>query len=378
MGAAQYLDVPGYSALILRRTYSDLALPDAIMDRSHQWWRGTGAHWNDTLKVWTFPTGAKSDPATVTFGFLQTEADKYRYQSAQFQYIGFDELTQFSESQYLYLFSRLRRLYGHDVPLRMRSASNPGGIGHDWVKQRFLIEGKLRGRVFLPASLDDNPFLDKEGYKQSLMNLDPLTRAQLLNGDWSARSQGSKFRREWFAILDGLPIFEEKRTVRYWDLAATPEKEGEDPDWTCGVKASLIDGVIYIEDVRRIRGTSQQAESLIKQTALEDGLDVEVCMEQEPGATGLMVIDHYARGPLLGYTFRGKRTTGNKQIRAIPMSSAAELGNVRLLARPWVGDLLDELEAFPNGRHDDQVDAASGAFAALTGDKVYGVHYKIS
>src|SRR5260370_40490935 len=86
MAALQYVDVPSYSALLLRRTYADLALPGAILDRAHSWLNGTGATWNDRDKRWTFPSGA-----TLTFGYLDAEKDKYRYASAEFQYIGFDE-----------------------------------------------------------------------------------------------------------------------------------------------------------------------------------------------------------------------------------------------------------------------------------------------
>ena len=96
---------------------------------------------------WRFPSGA-----SLSFGYLDTEADKYRYQSAEYQFIGFDELTQFSESQYTYMFSRLRRLKGSSVPLRMRGASNPGGYGHEWVKQRFITRRGEGGRIFIPAS----------------------------------------------------------------------------------------------------------------------------------------------------------------------------------------------------------------------------------
>src|SRR5262249_32595983 len=102
--------------------------------------------------------------------------------------VGFDELTQFSEGQYTYLFSRLRRPSTGplaSVPLRMCSASNPGGIGHGWVKKRFPIDGQPRGRrVFVPAKIADNPHLDVEGYRASLSHLQPMLRRQLEEGDW--------------------------------------------------------------------------------------------------------------------------------------------------------------------------------------------------
>lgn len=179
MAALQYVNVPGYASLVLRRTYKDLALPGAIMDRAHEWLRNTPASWCDELKTYTFPSGA-----TMTFGYLEAEGDKYRYQSSEFQTICWDELTQFSRTQYLYMLSRLRRLKGSSVPLRSRAASNPGGRGHRWVKERF-VDDKTRGaRVYVPASRADNPHLDVEAYERALDELDEVTKRQLKEGLW--------------------------------------------------------------------------------------------------------------------------------------------------------------------------------------------------
>jgi hypothetical protein len=177
----QYADVPGYAGLILRRSFTDLALPGAIMDRAHQWFTGKpGTHWSHERKTWTFGSGA-----TLTFGYLENERDVYRYQSSEYQFIGFDELTQFSEAQYTYMFSRLRRTAGIDAPLRMRSASNPGGTGHGWVKKRFITE-RAPNVVFVPAKVDDNPGLAVDEYRASLKQLSPVLQQQLLDGDWGA------------------------------------------------------------------------------------------------------------------------------------------------------------------------------------------------
>jgi predicted phage terminase large subunit-like protein len=358
MGAAQFVGIPGYNAILFRRTYPDLSLPGALMDRSKEWWGGK-AHWNSMRHMWTFPSGAR-----ITFGNLEHEQDKYQYQSAEFQYIGFDELTQFYESQYRYLFSRLRRLEHVNIPLRMRSATNPGGIGHDWVKQRFLIEGAKYGRVFIPARLDDNPYLDRVEYEASLQELDPITRRHLLNGDWTARHGGSKFRREWFGIVGASPAPAQR--VRYWDLAATEPKKGEDPDWTVGARVGLCQGVYYIEDIRRTRASPSVVEKLVKQTAELDTRHIPIHIEQEPGAAGKSLIDHYQRNVLVGFPVYPDKVTGNKEIRANPVSSAAEAGNVKLIHGRWINAFLDEMEAFPLGSHDDQVDAVSGAFAKLS------------
>lgn len=221
MSALEYANTPGYAAILFRKTYTDLTLPGALMTRAHEWLSQTSARWIDKEKTWKFPSGA-----TLTFGYLESENDKFRYQSSEFQFIGFDEASQFTETQYTYLFSRLRRLAGVQVPLRMRAASNPGGVGAAWVYERFIPEdfapeqarevkvfdkegqndeGSPVMRSFVPATIDDNPSLDRASYVQSLANLDPVTRAQLLRGDWLIRERGNI-----------LPMWDERYHVITW------------------------------------------------------------------------------------------------------------------------------------------------------------------
>ncbi len=362
MAALQYVDYPGYSAILFRRTYADLSLPGALMDRAREWLAETDARWKDSEKTWVFPSGA-----TITFGYLENEQDKFRYQGAEFQFCGFDEATQFTETQYRYLFSRLRRLAGSAIPVRMRAASNPGGVGHDWVKQRFIIEGAGAGRPFIPAKLTDNPHLDQVQYNRSLQNLDPITRQQLKDGDWSARQAGNKFKREWFEIVDAAPA--DCRKVRRWDMAATEAKPGKDPDWTVGALVGISKaGVIYILDIKRFRGTPGANEQLVKQTAQLDGRSIPVRMEQEPGSAGVKMIDDYRKRVLMGWDFQGVPSTGSKEVRANPVASQSEAGNVKLVRGTWINAFLDEAEVFPSGAHDDQVDAVSAALADLTED----------
>ncbi|MBU2395739.1 MAG: phage terminase large subunit [Gammaproteobacteria bacterium] len=359
MAALQYVDTPGYAALLLRRTFKALTLPEALLDRSRMWLSGH-ATWYAEPSCFRFPSGA-----SITFGYLEHDKDVEQYQSAAFQFIGFDELTQFTEYQYRYMHSRTRRLVGSDIPIRIRGASNPGSIGHEWVKQRFLIEGRDYSRPFIPALLDDNPHVDRPAYVKSLNNLDPITRARLLKGDWSARQAGGKFRREWFEIVDVAPA--DCFKLRFWDMAATEPKPGKDPDWTVGCLMGLSpNGTIYIIDIRRFRGTPQANEQLVRQTAEIDGRQVPVRMEQEPGSSGVKAIDDYRRRVLMGWDFKGIPSTGSKDVRSNPLSSQSEAGNVKLVRGLWITEFLDELEAFPSGGHDDQVDAASGAFDQLT------------
>ncbi len=365
MAALQFVEIPRYAALILRRTYADLSLPGALMDRAAEWLSGTDAQWKDKKKTWVFPSGA-----SLTFGYLETEKDKFRYQGAEFQYVAFDELTQFTETQYQYLFSRTRRIKGVKIPIRIRSASNPGGIGHDWVKVRFIIpdvtELTKQERFFVPALLDDNPYLDRVTYCEALNKLDPVTREQLRNGNWDVTLSGGMFKREWFELVQSIPSVHQ---VRYWDLAATEPNKGSDPDYTVGCLMSEQDGKYYVKNIIRVRKGPGDIEKLILQTAQNDGIETRIVMEQEPGSSGVNTIDHYARHVLKGYTFTSERVTGSKIVRAQPLSAASANGNVKLARNTlWATELLYELEQFPNVTHDDQVDSMSGAFNFLSGN----------
>lgn len=350
MAALQYVEIPTYSALILRRTYSDLALPDAIMDRCYKWLFGTDAIWLNYKKTWVFPSGA-----TLTFGHLDKPNDKYRYQGSAYQAIFFDELSQFGELEYLYLYSRLRRQKKLLIPLRMWSTGNPGGRGHLWVKNRFVMGSKK----YIPATLKDNPFLDQASYRKSLMNLDPITREQLLNGDWDVCIEGNLFKREWFQIIHSYPSDCQK--VRYWDFAAT---EGGG-DWTAGSLLGEKDGVVYILDIQHLQGSPKRVEDRLLQIAELDGPNIPIRWEEEGGSSGKMVSDHLIK-KLMGYDAKGVRSTGSKISRAGPLSSYAEAGNVKLFRGDWNPDFLEELTLFPAGANDDIVDSVSGAFTQLS------------
>ena len=198
MSALQYVDVPGYSAILFRRTYADLALPGALMDRFKSWIdQYDDIHWNANSYVATFPSGAR-----VSFGYLNNTNDYLRYKGSEFQFIGMDEVTEIRESDYRYLFSRLRRPASGplaQVPLRMRAASNPAP---NWVRQRFIVEGGKDGRVFIPSKLTDNPGIDAVSYRQALQALDPIERKRLEMGDWWATTLGSLFDRTAAVIID--------------------------------------------------------------------------------------------------------------------------------------------------------------------------------
>lgn len=218
MAALKYVHVPGYSALLLRRNYPDMKQEGGLINLAHEWLASTSARWNDNDKTYTFPSGA-----TVRFGHMNSENDKFQYQGGEYHFVGFDELTQFTETQYKYLFSRMRKRKGlGSLPLRMLSATNPGGIGGQWVYERFIPEDfkpaeatalqvwykeQPNGMIsaFIPSMLEDNPSLDRESYLESLMGLDEITRQQYLNGDWQIQIRG-----------DILYTYSEPHTVISW------------------------------------------------------------------------------------------------------------------------------------------------------------------
>lgn len=388
MAALQYSNIPGYNAILFRRTFSELELPGALMDMAAEWLhpfkKSKEIHWSELKKRYTFPGNA-----TLTFGYLDKAGDRLRYQSAYFHFAGFDELTHFEQTDYEYLWSRVRRNKKQrdlGIPLRVRAASNPGGPGHQWVKQRFLVEGLEKGRIFIPAVMEDNPHLDIETYDENLMELDPVTRAQLKEGDWNISGGGKIFRREWFGIIDRLPDVGGKFVprVRYWDLAATDKDVskvyGYRPAYTVGLRMAKFkvnnDYIFVIEDVQRFQKTPDEVEAKIKEITAMDNQGhqgkVEVWMEQEPGSAGINTINYYQKS-LKGYSFRGYKETGSKVLRANRVAATAGAGKIKLLRGVWNNDFLDEVNFFPEGRIKDQVDAFSGAFDKLNNYASYSV-----
>jgi predicted phage terminase large subunit-like protein len=382
VGALAHVHHARFTAIIFRRTFPELE--GKVIPVSKEWYPASGGVYNGSKHSWMFPSGAR-----VMFAHLQHEDDVLQYQGHEFQYIGFDELTHFTEKQYVYLLSRLRTTSG--IPLEVRSGSNPGGPGHEWVFKRWAPwldrNGEIPGpraapgevlrfdntkngevwsetgrfsRVFFPAYAKDNPYLNDD-YVHNLMGQDAVTRAQLIDGDWLIKpAAGLLFKRGWFDSVAIAPA--QAQRVRYWDRAAT-----KDGDYTVGLKlAKDTAGHLFIEHVERLRGTPREVEAAILRIAGQDGHAVVVGIEQDPGQAGVFEAQYYARA-LSGFNVKLQRPTGDKVTRAQPVSAQAEAGNVSLVKGPWVDKLLAELEAFPDGDHDDQVDALSGAFSVLQG-----------
>jgi len=376
MDGLQNVDVKGYAGIIFRKNYSDLVKPGALIDRAKEWLlQYDDVKWVEKERRFNFNEryGPHSDIRSILqFGYLENDNDRFNYQGGEYQYIGFDELTHISEVCYRYMFSRLRRLKSAKVPLKVRSASNPpdddSGV---WVYHRFVDpKTKRRNAIFVPAGLDDNPYLDVESYEESLEELDPVTRARLRDGNWEIRRKGNMFKREWFETVDVVPNY--RRRVRYWDLAATEKKKtrgrNNEPDYTIGFLMSEASGIYYIEDIIRFRAKPMAVEDTMRRTAVSDGHRTAIRQEQEPGSNSLILIDTLGRTTFKGFDYKGVPTSSTSKIlRANPVSSAAERGHIKIVRGCRnVEVFFNEIESFPGGMHDDMVDGFSGSYKALS------------
>jgi len=360
-----------------------------------------------------FPAGG-----IIYFNHCEDANDWEKYQGQEYQIIVFEELTQFTERQYLEIKSRLRS-GSPGLPRLVRATTNPGGTGHEWVFKRWrwwlnpeaTIPGRAprvgadgkplppaapgevlwiwrdehgeehvvppghpdaTSRTFIPARLEDNPTLLAEDptYRTKLRDFDPVRRAQLERGDWLAKpGKGRYFRLEWVTIVDACPS--DTRFVRAWDKAATePTPQNPDPDWTRGVKLgySHSTGRYYIADLASTQAAPGVVKALIRNTAELDGKDVLIRLAQDPGQAGKAdAADDVQK--LDGFTVVTARVTGDKVTRfggfssqAAPQSTGGVQGRVCLVRGPWNKELIDELEAFPEGGHDDIADALSDAY----------------
>ncbi len=203
LAALQWVEQPNYRAMIMRRTFAMLSKADSIMNKSIEWItgqrdaQGRRAVWSSSNKKWTFPSGA-----TIEFAHCEHEQSVFDLQGGAWHFIGVDESTQFTERMLSYPKTRIRKEKGDPIPLRWRGASNPGGVGHDVIKKRFVRDEDGRDpcdgvrRRFFPAKIKDNPHVDEAEYRRDLIEsgIDPITLDQLLNGDWDAIA-GGRFRQ---------------------------------------------------------------------------------------------------------------------------------------------------------------------------------------
>ena len=313
-----------YNALIIRRTLEDLDMPNAIMDRAKQWLLPKEDEgllvWKDQKKRFIFNSGA-----TLTFRYLSHNKHLNSYQGAELQFVGFDELTQFPENQYNYLHSRLRKLENSDIPIRMRGASNPGGIGHDWVKKRFVDdESKL---PFIPSAYTDNQYLNQEEYSKQLDKLDELTRLQLKYGDWNAvLKSGLLVSRD--RLNNSLISY--KNTYSTWQpsfctIGIDPASTGHDK-FAMSCLVYFNNGNIVLVDLDST--PSAYPEELLRNFIIRNAhwKPYVINFEQEPGSDSTYALKHWQHilrdlVKKYGITVKKTQTSHSKYNRARPTAN---------------------------------------------------------
>lgn len=368
MDALLFADVPGYKAILLRRTYPELAGLDGLINRSKDWLGPTNAVWSEGHMRWTFPSGAM-----LRFGHMQREEDKHKYQGDQFQFIGYDELTSFTETQYAYVgHSRLRRLRTSPVPLRIRSASNPGNIGHEWVYERFVVND-LRGtgigeKPFISAKLDDNPYLSTEEYRLQLQELDDVTRRQLLNGEWVTPYGERPFKRSYWRGKNRFTSEEGERVknrcvARWigWDTAAMDKEEAA---YTACVVAELDQNYeLYIKEVWQGRPEFTELPEIVTQMAYKYNRDSKLrSVIVEEASSGIQVIQVLkATAPLwLRDKLSAMKPLGKEHSHA-QAGVWAKRNSIKLPEPgedvPWLFPFEEQLYKVPNSQFLDMADA---------------------
>jgi len=241
--ALRQVNIPNYKGLILRKTYNSLT---ELVEKTQYYYPQacTKARYNGSSMTWTFPSGA-----TVRFGNVQNKNYKQKYQGKQFDFIGFDELTHFTWDEYSWFFSR-NRPSGPGTVCYIRATGNPGGIGHAWVKNRFItpapagtpikeltkIDGPggqhyefTRSRVFIPSSVFDNQILlqNDPNYLAALDAMPYAERQALLYGDWNSfvgqvftewKNDPEHYKdQRWTHVIDPFPIPKHWEIVRSFD-----------------------------------------------------------------------------------------------------------------------------------------------------------------
>ncbi len=354
--------------------------------------------------VMVFPSGAK-----VSFAHLQYEADIHSWQGSQIPLICFDELTHFTRKQFFYMFSRNRSTCG--VKPYIRATTNPeadswvgefiawwiddkgypipersGVIRYFivvddkvlWSDNREELADKYGVRVedtksftFIASSIHDNKILLEQdpGYLANLNALSSVEKGRLLFGNWKIKpSAGMYFKRDQDQIVTSIPGRIVK-ICRAWDLAATiPTPENPSPDATAGVLIGRLDDGRYIVlDVVYGRWRANDVRKKVKDTAESDRFKypgTKIRLPQDPGQAGKEQAESYVKF-LAGYSVKTLRVSGDKITRAEPFSSQWQAGNVLILAGSWNEAYFTELESFPDGAHDDVVDASSDAFSEI-------------
>lgn len=403
----RYTVHPKFGAVLLRRTNPEIMNEGGLWDEACGLYLPLGARARQDDKSFTFPSGA-----VISLSHLQHEKNIYGWQGSQVPYLGFDELTHFTERQFWYLSSRQRNVSG--IPNLIRCTCNPDPDSFvrkliDWwidaegyaipersgvirwfirsgddlvwamskeelIKKYGYAAGKnAKSLTFIRSTLEDNKILlEKDpSYVATLESLPKVDRMRLKFGNWNIRpAAGLYFKRGWFEVIDRDKVPPLMKTCRGWDLAATEEdkdKKDKELGATAGVLIGRdVHGVFYILDVQYERISPGAVENLIRRIATQDGIRCMVRLPQDPGQAGKAQVAHFAK-LLIGYAFKTRVMSGDKVTRAGPFSSMCEYGRVKVVKGAWNDNFFNHLEEFPPGvGSPDIVDAAVEAFHQLT------------
>lgn len=405
----RHLESHGVSAVCFRRELAQVKVPGGLWDEASSMYPPLGGYPRESILDWVFPDGLK-----VKFSGLEQERDVYKYQGSQIPILLFDELTHFTVRQFFYMLSRNRSVTG--IPGYVRATCNPDP--NSWVKPfiqwwidpitglaipersgviRYFIRevdtivwgdsaGELiekygktnipKSVTFIYATLFDNKILlDKDpSYLANLKALPLVDRERLLGGNWNTvESAGMFFKKTYFEVINAVPSNIVKR-VRAWDRAATKVDESNkdkiDPDYTVGLLMGKTRSNIFIVlDVIRVRESPHKVNEIILNTAKQDGVGIEIKLFQDPGSAGVFEAETMKK-ILAGFIIKIEKIVTNKVVAAKPVSAQSEAGNIKLFKASWNDSFFGEVENFPDGKHDDQVDAFSSAFNHLTAGNV--------
>lgn len=412
----------GFVGVVFRRDSTQLRDGGLWTESQELYSNFPNAKMSDVSMTWT-----SKENGILKFSHMQHEKDKLTHQGKQYGLIGFDELTHFSESQFFYLLSRNRSTIckpyvratcnpdadswvaefidwwigadGFSIPERsgkiryfyrsegvLNWADDPSELIEKFKPQIMALYNKadwdsdfydfaknmIKSVTFISSSIFDNKILLKSNpdYLASLQAQDKVNRERLLNGNWKIRqSAGMYFKEEYFKFVSAIPN-DIVSYVRSWDLASSePTPTNPSPDATAGVLMGKDKaGFIYVLDVKCIKGTPARVKDLIMNTAVRDKADygnVTITIPQDPGQAGKGQAQDMVR-MLSGFNVKTERPTGDKVTRASGFSAQCEVGNVYILTGDWNSSYLRELESFPEGKHDDMVDASADSFNQIS------------
>lgn len=410
----RYMDVEGYKAVVFRQNYTQIMAAGGLWDESSKMYRllSNAVATMSPKAHWTF--GGK---AVINFDYLARDDDVYKWQGSQICFIGFDELTHFSEKQFFYMLSRNRSTCG--VKPYVRATCNPdadswvakfiawwidpdtgypikersgvkryftrvddtviwGDTAEECAEKSGVDISLCKSVTFIASSIHDNKALLEAdpSYLASLNALSLVERERLLNGNWKIKpAAGLYFPRSGIRIVNTIPD-KLVTTVRAWDLAATEiTTSNKDPDRTCGTLwGRMRNGQYIILDGKRVAKNAANVRDLIVSTAKQDKTmygTSKIFIPQDPGQAGKDQSRSYAK-ILTGYSFMSNPVTGNKITRAEPMAAQWQNGNIYMLEGEWNKPYLDEMDGFPDLLHDDYVDSSSDGFRIVSNYSAWG------